>query len=120
MQALVQYSKRLEPLPARFADLDRAAFAVPECMTPVALFPEFNDGRLHFYADVDVRQSPTVSAFLAILFSAVNDEPPETALSLPSDFARILMDNIGLGTREMGLNALLQRVKRHAAAAAQV
>ena len=30
MQALVQYSKKLEPLPERFRDLDRADFTVPE------------------------------------------------------------------------------------------
>ena len=114
MQALLQYSRKLEPLPERFRELDRNDFAVPECMTPVALFPEFANGRVHFYADVDVRRSPTVAAFLAILLSAVNDEPPSTALAIPSDFVHIVMESVGLGAREVGLNALLQRVKRHA------
>ena len=114
MQALVQFSKKLEPVPERFSGVDRASFAVPECMTPVSLFPEYANGRLHFYADVNVRQSPTVAAFLAILFTAVNDEPPATALAIPSDFVQQVMESIGLGTRETGLNALVQRVKRHA------
>jgi cysteine desulfuration protein SufE len=114
MQALLQYSKKLEPLPARFAEVDRSGYEVPECMTPVALFPEYKDGRLHFYADVNARQSPTVAAFLAILFSAVNDEPPSTALAVPFDFARLVMESIGLGSRETGLNALVARVKREA------
>jgi cysteine desulfuration protein SufE len=30
MQALVHYSKKLEPLPERFLNADRAAFTVPE------------------------------------------------------------------------------------------
>jgi cysteine desulfuration protein SufE len=115
MQALLQYSRKLEPLPARFAELDRTTYAVPECMTPVALFPDYGNGRIHFYADVNAKQSPTVAAFLAILFTAVNDEPPSTALAIPGDFVRIVMESIGLGAREVGLNALLQRVKRHAA-----
>ena len=76
MQALVQYSKRLEPLPERLQALDRAAFTVPECQTRVDIFPEFHDGKLHFYADVDARRSPTIAAFLAILLSAINDQPP--------------------------------------------
>ena len=114
MQTLLQYSRKLEPLPDRFRDVDRNDFAVPECMTPVALFPEYERGRMHFYADVDVKRSPTVAAFLAILFSAVNDEPPSTALAIPPDFVREVMESIGLGAREVGLNALLQRVKRHA------
>jgi cysteine desulfuration protein SufE len=118
MQALVAYSKRLEPLPERLASLPREAFTVPECQTRVDLFPEQRDGRLHFYADVNARQSPTVAAFLAVLFQAVNDQPPETILAIPSDFVRQLMEGIGLAARESGLNAILTRVKRYAAAAA--
>lgn len=118
MQALVQYSKRLEPLPPRLQVLDRAAFTVPECQTRVDLFPEAHDGRLHFFADVDPRRSPTIAAFLAILFSAVNDQPPEIALAIPPDFARQVMESIGLGAREVGLNAMLARVRRYATRAA--
>jgi cysteine desulfuration protein SufE len=117
MQALVQYAKRLEPVPERFLALDRAAFTVPECQTRVDLFPEHKDGKLHF--DVNTRQSPTIAAFLSILFSAINDQPPETTLAIPDDFVRTIMDSLGLGTREVGLNAMLSRVKRHAEDAAR-
>ena len=114
MQTLVHYSRRLEPLPARFAAVDRAAFTVPECQTRVDLFPEFRDGRMHYYADVDVRQSPTIAAFLAILFSAVNDQPPDTTLAIPADFVRAMMEGIGLAGREAGLTAMVNRLKTHA------
>src|SRR6202040_3629536 len=73
MQALVHYSKKLEPLPEHLAGMDRANFTVPECQTRVDIFPEYHDGKMHFYADVNVRQSPTVAAFLAIVLSAIND-----------------------------------------------
>jgi len=119
MQALVSYAKKLEPVPERFLALDRAVFTVPECQTRVDLFPEYQDGKLHFYADVNTRQSPTIAAFLSILFSAINDQPPETALAIPEDFVRTIMDSLGLGTREVGLNAMLTRVKRHAEEAAR-
>ena len=66
MASLVAYAKKLEPLPERLASLDRAAFTVPECQTRVDLFPEARDGLLHFWADVNVRESPTVAAVLAI------------------------------------------------------
>jgi cysteine desulfuration protein SufE len=114
MQALVQYSKQLEPVPDRFVSLDRAAFTVPECQTRVDLFPEVVDGKLHFYADVNARQSPTIAAFLAILFSAINDQPPEVTLAIPNDFVSNVMKDVGLSSREVGLNAMLQRVKRFA------
>lgn len=115
MQALLSYAKKLEPLPERFRDLDRTAFTVPECQTRVDVFPEVRDGRLSFYADLDPRKSPTIAAFLAILFSAVNGQPPETTLAIPDDFARQVMDGIGLAARESGLTAMVHRLKRYAA-----
>jgi cysteine desulfuration protein SufE len=114
MQALVQYSKKLEPLPDRFKDLDRGAFTIPECMTRVDIIPEMRDGKLSFYADLNVRQSPTIAAVLAIIFAAVNGQPPSTTLGIPQDFVRILMESIGLGAREPGLNAMVTRLKRYA------
>jgi cysteine desulfuration protein SufE len=118
MQALVQYSKRLEPLPAKYDAIDRSNYTIPECQTRVDIFPEIIDGKMHFYADVNVRQSPTVAAMLAIIFSAVNDQPPQVTLDIPADFVRTLMEGVGLHTREVGLNAMVARLKRYAAASA--
>ena len=117
MQSLVQYSRKLEPLPDRYKDIDRGEFNVPECQTRVDIIPEVVDGKMHFYADLNARQSPTIAAVLAIVFAAVNGQPPSTTLSIPSDFVRTLMESIGLGAREAGLNAMITRLKRYAAAA---
>ena len=114
MQALVSYAKRLEPVPERFRALPRDQFTVPECQTRVDLLPEVRDGKLYFYADLDARQSPTVAAFLSILFSAINGHPPETTLAIPPDFVRRMMEGIGLAAREIGLEAMVARVKRYA------
>src|SRR5215212_4830012 len=114
MQTLLHFARKLEPVPERFAALDRAAFTVPECQTRVDLFPEVRDGKLYFYADLDPRQSPTIAAFLSILFSAINGQPPQTTLAIPPDFVSQMMEGIGLSGREVGLNAMLARVKRHA------
>src|SRR3954467_11177694 len=114
MQALVQYSKKLEPFPERFKDIDRGAFTVPECQTRVDIVPEVRDGKISFYADLNTRQSPTIAAVLAIIFAAVNVQPPSTTLGIPSDFVGRLMESIGLATREPGLNAMVARLKRYA------
>lgn len=121
MQALLSWSRKLEPLPERFVGLDRGAFTVPECQTRVDLFPEQQaDGTLHFWADVNARQSPTIAAVLAITFAAINDQPPVVTLALPSDLVRLLMQDIGLGARESGLNAMITRLKGHASMARAV
>lgn len=117
MQALVQYSKKLEPLPERFKDLDRGQFTIPECQTRVDIIPEVVDGKMYFHADLNARQSPTIAAILAIVFAAVNGQPPSTTLAIPGDFVRTLMESIGLGAREPGLNAMINRLKRYAAEA---
>jgi sulfur transfer protein SufE len=68
---------------------------------------------------VNTRQSPTIAAFMSILFSAINGQAPETTLAIPEDFVRTIMDSLGLGTREIGLNGILTRVKRYAEEAAR-
>lgn len=112
-QALVQYSGRLPELPERFRELDRTPFQVHECQTPVAIYPEVVGGRMYYYADVPA-SAPTIRALLAMIFEAVNGEAPETVLAIPPDFVRQVMDKIGLGTREVGLNAMVERLKRAA------
>jgi cysteine desulfuration protein SufE len=114
MAALVSYAKRLEAVPEHHLASTDEAFSVPECQTPVRIFPELRDGLIHFYADINTRQSPTVAAFLSLVFSVVNDQPPATTLAIPSDFVRGMMTGLGLGTREVGLDALVLRLKRHA------
>ena len=118
MQALVSWSRKLEPLPPHIAALDRSDFTIPECQTRVDLFPEAHDGQLHFYADVNIRTSPTIAAFLAIVFSAVNDQPPAVTLAIPPDFVPMMMHDLGLGAREVGLTAMVTRMKEYAKRAA--
>lgn len=116
MQALLAWSKKLEPLPEWLGQLDRAAYTVPECQTRVDLIPHTNnDGTLHFYADINARQSPTIAAVLAITFAAINDQSPAVTLALPTDYVRLLMQDIGLGSREAGLHAMIARLQRYAA-----
>lgn len=116
-QALVQYANKLPPLPERFQNLDREQFAVHECMTPVAIYPEVVDGKMYYFADVP-QSAPTIRALLAMIFEAVNGQPPATVLAIPSDFVRLVMDKLGLGTREVGLNAMVERLRRAARTAA--
>ncbi|HMI46258.1 MAG TPA: hypothetical protein VK491_08830, partial [Gemmatimonadaceae bacterium] len=59
-----------------------------------------------------------IAAVLAIIFAAVNGQPPSTTLGIPQDFVRMLMESISLGAREPGLNAMVTRLKRYARDAA--
>ncbi|HEX8395774.1 MAG TPA: SufE family protein [Longimicrobium sp.] len=117
-QALVQYANKLPPLPERFQGLDAAQYRVHECQTPVAIFPEVVEGKMYYHADVP-RESAAIRALLAMIFDAVNGQPPETVLAIPQDFVRRVMGSIGLSAREAGLTAMVERLKRAARAAAE-
>ncbi|HEX2204656.1 MAG TPA: SufE family protein [Longimicrobium sp.] len=112
-QALVQYANRLPPLPERLQGLDPAQYRVHECQTPVAIFPETVDGKMYFHADVP-RESAAIRALLAMLFEALNGQPPETTIAIPPDFVRQVMGKIGLQAREAGLSAMVERLRRAA------
>lgn len=117
MAVLVEFADRFPDLPERYRELvDAEEYRVHECMTPVALFHDVDEGRIYFYAHVP-REAPTVRALLAIFTGALNGQPPEVVLAIPTDFVSRLMRKVGLVTRERGLNAMLARMKRHAAEA---
>ena len=115
-QALVQYANRLPPLPEHLRGVDLERYRVHECMTPVAIFPEVVDGKMYFHAEVP-RESAAIRALLAMIFDAVNGQPPETVLAIPPDFVPQVMGKIGLSAREAGLTAMVERLKRDARAA---
>jgi cysteine desulfuration protein SufE len=117
MAAIAHHARKLEPVPARFHDADPATHVIPECNTRVLLFAEHTEGRMHYWAAVDARQSPTVAAVCAITFAALNDQPPAVTLGVPSTFAQRMMADLGLSAREQGIAALLARCQRHARAA---
>jgi cysteine desulfuration protein SufE len=114
MAAIAHQARKLEPVPERFRDADPAAHVIPECNTRVLLFAECTDGRMHYWAGVDARQSPTVAAVCALTFAALNDQPPAVTLAVPPTFASRLMADLGLSAREAGIAALLARCQRHA------
>jgi cysteine desulfuration protein SufE len=112
-QALVQYAGKLPPLPERFRGLDPEAYRVHECQAPVSLFPEVVEGRMYYHAEVP-RESAAIRALLAMVFEAVNGQPPGTVLAIPPDFVRRVMGSLGLQAREAGLTAMIERLKRAA------
>lgn len=119
-EVLLDYSKKLPPLPeALAAKRDAGLNRVHECQTPVFLFVEVDgDGHAHLFVDV-AEEAPTVKGYLAILVEALNGAPVEDFAALPDD----LLEHFQLGhlirmQRVIGLTAILQRIKREVAAAA--
>jgi cysteine desulfuration protein SufE len=119
LETLLDYSKRLPPLPERYeAEKQQGHNRVHECQTPVYLWVEVDQGRVHIHADVP-RESPTVRGFISLLARSLDNQTPEAVAQLPDD----LLDQLGLSetlgmTRTQGLTAILNRIKRTVATAA--
>jgi cysteine desulfuration protein SufE len=119
LETLLDYSKRLAPLPERYeAEKQQGHNRVHECQTPVYLWVEVDQGRVHIHADVP-RESPTVRGFISLLARSLDNQTPEAVAQLPDD----LLDQLGLSetlgmTRTQGLTAILNRIKRSVATAA--
>jgi cysteine desulfuration protein SufE len=120
LETLLDYSKKLPPLPERYqAEKDLGHNMVEECQTPVYLWVEVSDGRVHIHADVP-RESPTVRGFVSLLAGALEGQSPDAVARLPLD----LLDQLGLSetlgmTRTQGLTAILHRIKSSVASAAR-
>ena len=113
VQALLDYSRRVPPLPAELvADRDRLE-QVHECQTPFFLATEIDDnGSVHLFFDCPP-EAPTVRGFAGILCEGLEGESWQEVLAVPTDFYS------GMGLQEVvsvlrlrGMGAILARLKR--------
>jgi len=115
LETLLDYARKLPPLPERLqAEKTLGHNLVHECQTPVFLWTEVTDGRVHIHADVPP-ESPTVRGFVSLLARALDGATPADVGRVPDD----LLDQLGLTetlgmTRTQGLSAILARIKRAA------
>jgi cysteine desulfuration protein SufE len=115
IETLLAYAEALPPLPDRIKEERANMDAVPECMTPVNLFGEKQDGRLTFHFDIPP-QSPTVRGLAAILANGLNGSTPEEILSVPADFfLEMDLQSVLTLQRLNGLSGMLAHMKQIAA-----
>ncbi len=114
LQALLEYSRKVPPLPEKYADHPELLESVPECQTPFFLATEVDgDDRVALHFQVPA-ESPTTRGFAGILYEGLNGATAEEVLQTPNDFYL----KMGLGEaisalRLRGMGAILARLKRH-------
>ena len=116
LQALLEYSRKVPPLPAELAANREALEQVPECQTPFFLAVEVGDDRrvtLHF--DVP-DEAPTTRGFAGILQSGLDGATADEVLATPDDFyTRMGLSEAISSLRLRGMGAILARLKRQVA-----
>ncbi len=118
VQALLQYAKKVPPLPTEFQDDRSALEQVHECQTPFFLATRVDDdGVVHLFFDAPV-ESPTVRGFAGILYEGLDGRQAREILAVPPDFyAPMGLGEVVSPLRLRGMSAILSRLKRQVAEA---
>ncbi|MFN2136488.1 MAG: SufE family protein, partial [Candidatus Promineifilaceae bacterium] len=85
LEYLLEMADSLEPLPEWLLDERQNMDEVHECMTPVFIYKESDNGALHFHFDIPP-ESPTVRGFGAILQQGLDGATAAQVVAVPSDF----------------------------------
>lgn len=113
LQTLVELADELPPIvEARAREVFPTSCRVQECQTPVHMWIDWVDGRLHLEADVP-EKSPTVRGLVAIVVQSLEGATESQVLSMPEDWLPILGLSAALGmTRQQGLRGVIHHIKR--------
>jgi cysteine desulfuration protein SufE len=113
VQALLDYSHRVPPLPDELAANPERLEQVHECQTPFFLATEVDrEGSVHLFFDCPP-ETPTVRGFAGILREGLEGETYERVLEVPPDFyARMGLQEVVSALRLRGMGAILARLKR--------
>ena len=111
IELLIDLARTLPPLPAHLSEHKDAAHRVPECQSPVFLFPEREGDTFLLYADVPP-EAPTVRGFMAMLVEGLSGAPINDVVAMPPDIIERsgLRDLLGM-QRVSGLHGVLRRLK---------
>lgn len=113
LQALLEYSRKVPPLPERYADHPELLEQVPECQTPFFLATEVDaDERVALHFQVPA-EAPTTRGFAGILHEGLNGSSAADVLATPDDFyLRMGLGEAISALRLRGMGAILHRLKR--------
>jgi cysteine desulfuration protein SufE len=113
LQLLLEFSRELPPLPARFADHHDLLEAVPECQTPLFLTVEVDaDSLVHLFFDAPP-EAPTTRGFAGILHAGLDGLTAGEVLDTPAEFSSQLgLQDLVSPLRLRGMAAMLARIKR--------
>ena len=113
LEALLEYSRKVPPLPPDLEGHREAMEQVGECQTPFFLATEVDDDqRVHVWFDCPP-QAPTTRGFAGVLAEGLNGATVDEVLDVPDDFyTRMGLAEAISSLRLRGMGAILHRLKR--------
>ena len=113
LQLLLEFSRDLPSLPARYAEHPDLLEPVPECQTPLFLAVEVDqDATVRLFFDAP-QESPTTRGFAGILHAGLDGLSADEVLATPGEFSSQLgLQDMVSPLRLRGMAAMLARIKR--------
>jgi cysteine desulfuration protein SufE len=113
VQALLDYSRKVPPLPEELESNRDRLEQVHECQTPFFLSTRVDEtGAVRLFFDCPP-EAPTVRGFAGILLAGLEGEPWEDVIAVPPDFySRMGLQEVVSALRLRGMGAILARLKR--------
>jgi cysteine desulfuration protein SufE len=112
LEYLLQLAESLPPLPEWLQEKSDQMEEVHECMTPVFVFAERENGAFTFHFDIPP-ESPTVRGYAAVLKEGLDGSSREVITAVPLDFYRQMgLQEVLTGQRLNGISAILAHMQR--------
>jgi cysteine desulfuration protein SufE len=111
LEYLLEFAERLPDLPAHLAGQHDKMDEVHECMSPVFIFAEKDNGRVTYHFDIPP-EAPTVRGFATILKEGLDGLSPAQIQAIPNEFYfQMGLQNVLTGQRLNGIGAILAHMK---------
>ena len=111
LEYLLEFAERLPALPPHLIGQKNQMDEVHECMSPVFIFAEKDNGRVTYHFDIPP-EAPTVRGFATILKEGLGGLSPAQIQAIPNEFYfQMGLQNVLTGQRLNGIGAILAHMK---------
>jgi len=111
LEYLLEFAEALPSLPEQFSDKRDEMEEVHECITPVFIYAEIDNGRYHYHFDIPP-EAPTVSGFARILQEGMDNLTSAEIQAVPNEFyLETGLQTVLTGQRLNGISAMLIHMK---------
>ncbi|MCA9935098.1 MAG: SufE family protein [Ardenticatenaceae bacterium] len=111
LEYLLEFAEKLPPLPERYQS-KADEHMVHECMSPVFVYAEAEDGRINYFIDAP-HEAPTVRGFASVLHKGLNGLTPKEIQAIPNEFyLKMGLQTVLSSQRLNGISAMLRYMKQ--------
>jgi cysteine desulfuration protein SufE len=112
LNLLLEFSENLPALPERYSAHPDLLERVEECQSPIFLFVEVNEAKVHLFFSAP-EEAPTTRGFASILYAAMDGLSVQETLTFDDDFpSKIGLTEAVSPLRIRGMRGMLARIKR--------